>query len=288
MIDQQISFQDPNRPVYIKTAHLYKKGKISELHFHKELEFIYVTKGKFKCSSQTSQVIANEGEIIFVNSKIPHYTECIEDDSMITLIQFRSPSLFKGSLKHLSEFFNHTDVPIFVFKEQDPDYDELLKYIVDIIGHNERREVTYDYYITANIYCISAILYKRNFLANEEKISNIKAIKKITPVFDYIDNNYSEQLTLEEIAGILNFNKSYFCRLFKKATGITVMDYINFVRIQNAEELLKTEMNISEISYAVGFLSVSYFNRIFKKHKCCSPTAYRKTISNNVDSLIKS
>ena len=71
-------------------------------------------------------------------------------------------------------------------------------------------------------------------------------------------------------------NRHYFCRLFKKATNTTPTEYINFVRIWKAENLLiTTDDSVLEISMAVGFSSVSYFNRTFKRLKNTTPTAYR-------------
>ena len=75
---------------------------------------------------------------------------------------------------------------------------------------------------------------------------------------------------------MLNFDPSYFCRIFKQATGATFTEYINFVRVCKAERMLaRSDVSILDISEAVGFSSVSYFNRIFKKYKSCSPRFYR-------------
>jgi YesN/AraC family two-component response regulator len=101
-------------------------------------------------------------------------------------------------------------------------------------------------------------------------------VQKILPALSYINENYQEDLTLEEVSELLSFDPSYFCRIFKQATGATFTEYLNFVRVCKAEKLLaKTQRSILEISEAVGFSSVSYFNRIFKRHRGCSPRGYR-------------
>ena len=77
---------------------------------------------------------------------------------------------------------------------------------------------------------------------------------------------------------MMGFDRSYFCRIFKSAIGATFTEYLNFVRICKAEKkLATTSESILEISAEVGFSSVSYFNKIFKKYKNCSPSAYRST-----------
>ena len=82
---------------------------------------------------------------------------------------------------------------------------------------------------------------------------------------------------------MLNFDPSYFCRIFKSAIGATFTEYLNFVRVCKAEKMLsRTNNSILDISEAVGFSSVSYFNRVFKKYRNCSPRAYRTTECKNI------
>ena len=112
---------------------------------------------------------------------------------------------------------------------------------------------------------------------------NERDVQKILPVLSYVNTNYAEALKLSEVAAMLSFDESYFCRIFKNATGATFTEYLNFVRISKAEKLLKkTHQSILEISEAVGFSSVSYFNRIFKKYHLASPRAYRGMLYQNI------
>jgi AraC-like DNA-binding protein len=64
--------------------------------------------------------------------------------------------------------------------------------------------------------------------------------------------------------------------VFRAATGTTLWDFINFVRVCKSEEMLISEMSLSEIAYAAGFSSPSYFHRTFKKYKQISPSEFRK------------
>ena len=84
----------------------------------------------------------------------------------------------------------------------------------------------------------------------------------------------------------VNLNKEYLCRLFKKATKKTISDYINLVRISKASEFLKKNISISEVAMMSGFSSLSYFNKVFKDYKHCSPGTYKK-IYSKADMLIE-
>lgn len=274
MYNEKIFF-NPNRPANISISPNSPKGSFSNIHFHPELEFLYIQNGRMRCYNDNFEATVNEEEIIFINSKIPHATEFLKENSSQTVVQFRNPSMLRNNLKYLSDFLKQSPVSFFVFKKDDPDYPELKNYISDITTNNKAIGIAHDYYITSNIYRIIALLYKREFLSADETTLDKKTLRTLMPIFDYISDNYNEELSLDFFAKLLSINKNYLCRLFKKATGTTITEYLNFVRICKAEELLKKNLSISDVAYSVGFSSLSYFNRIFKKYKQCSPSYYK-------------
>jgi AraC-like DNA-binding protein len=108
-------------------------------------------------------------------------------------------------------------------------------------------------------------------------------VQKIVPALEYVNKSYAENVTLDTTSAMLGFDPSYFCRMFKSATGATFTEYLNFVRICKAEKLLsRTQKSILDISEEVGFSSLSYFNRVFKKYRNCSPRSYRLAEYKNV------
>ena len=83
--------------------------------------------------------------------------------------------------------------------------------------------------------------------------------------------------SLDELAQAFYLNKSYLSRIFKKATGYTVTEYINIYRIQESQKLLEdTDMSIADVAQAVGYENMTYYNRVFKKYVETSPLQYRK------------
>ncbi len=104
-----------------------------------------------------------------------------------------------------------------------------------------------------------------------------KLYKKVRPVLDYLHAHYTEANTLEELAKIAMMNKSYLCTIFREATNMHIFSYIDQLRINQACALLRTtDASVTEISMQVGYNSVSYFNRSFKKVKGATPLQYRK------------
>lgn len=98
----------------------------------------------------------------------------------------------------------------------------------------------------------------------------------ITRAKAYVLEHQAEDLSLGEVARAVNTSTFYFCKVFKKITGLNFTDYVSRVRIEKAKNLLlNPNLRISEIAFEVGFQSLTHFNRVFKKIVGQSPTQYR-------------
>ncbi|MBV8279376.1 MAG: helix-turn-helix domain-containing protein [Verrucomicrobia bacterium] len=96
----------------------------------------------------------------------------------------------------------------------------------------------------------------------------------------YILANQADPIDLDKVAQAMHVSTFYFCKMFKKATGLTFTDYLSRVRVEKAKKLLlNPHLRISEIAYDVGFQSLTHFNRMFRKIVGESPTAYREAKS---------
>lgn len=92
----------------------------------------------------------------------------------------------------------------------------------------------------------------------------------------YLEQSYARKLSIEQIANAAGLSVSHFCRIFKRITSCTPIEYLNRLRVQRAQLLLiSREFRINEIAYSVGFGSVPHFNRIFKQISGISPGRYR-------------
>lgn len=278
MYNEQIVLNNINRPTFVLPQTAVDKGLICPVHFHTELEFLCVNTGLIKYCADDTEYVARPGDVMFINSKVPHYTEALIDGSSHSFIQFKEPKMASGQLRYLARFLKLSDTPAYLFTTDDCDTNEISGYINEIIKYYDNEEIHYDYYINGVMFMILSLLYRKKIL--NDTVINVDGslLEKLNPVLDYIHENYSEELGLSNLSRIVNLNEQYFCRLFKKATGSNVTDYVNFIRIYNAEKLMKTNMNISEIAEITGFSSLSYFNRIFKKYKQYSPRDYKKLI----------
>ncbi len=99
----------------------------------------------------------------------------------------------------------------------------------------------------------------------------------ITRAKQFINEHQTGEISLTDVARAVNTSTFYFCKLFKKATGLHFTEYLSRIRIEKAKNLLlNPNLRVTEIAYAVGFQSLSHFNRVFKKIAGQSPTHYRR------------
>mgnify|MGYP003264779199 FL=1 len=122
---------------------------------------------------------------------------------------------------------------------------------------------------------LSEIL-KKEFLVNDTSSKN----KHIKEIQTYIEQNFTRNLNIDDVAEHMFLNKSYISRLFKSETGLTISVYINMRRVMMAKNLLLAGENAMDIFYKCGFSDYTTFYRVFKKYTDMSPEQFKKKHSN--------
>ena len=116
-------------------------------------------------------------------------------------------------------------------------------------------------------------LYQKNH-ADTEMDRRLSPIKN---VLSHISENYTDTISLNELAKIAGMNPKYFCRYFRSMTGRTPIDYLNYYRIECACEMLSTkDISIKETTISCGFNDESYFIKTFQKYKGITPKQFVK------------
>lgn len=131
-------------------------------------------------------------------------------------------------------------------------------------------------------FLVDEIIYTLNAdVAHKSYLQQKTTSDVIDKVINYMFNNLSKKITLEELAKISNFEKSYFIRFFKKETGTTPFKKLNEIRLEHASDLLvSTDLKILDIATSLGYNSLSFFIREYKKRFKITPTKHRKNYSS--------
>jgi AraC-like DNA-binding protein len=283
MHNEQIKSNLQKTPIHVG-GYPWEKSEakqIVNLHYHDELEFITIFEGCLAITVDGKEYFAEAGDVVFVGSGVPHSTRYVVP-SRSGLVQFRENDFLSSNvtkiIKYSVKFNNLSESKVRIIKNR-----ELFESLDRLLLESEKKQSAFEIFVRSEVYKILGLLYRDGILLDTERFFASKVIQKILPALEYVNKNYSENVTLEKVSSLLGFDTSYFCRIFKSATGATFTEYLNFVRICKAEKLLsQTKKSILEISEAVGFSSLSYFNRVFKKIRNSSPGSYRLAEHINV------
>ena len=252
---------------------------LCDSHYHDEIELLAITKGELSFVVNGKHYLCREGDTVFCSPRIPHATYLTDQACAYTLIQFRPEHYLRddnNTGKYFNRFVRNTEVPFLVIKNT-----ELFRLIASVLAEYRAEREAFDFYIKGTVYTMIALLCREGALSMQNTAYSAE-IEKLLPAIAYLEEHSANAITLEEISAVQNLNPSYFCRLFKKASGAGFVEYLHFVRVCKSEKLLaKSEKSILEIAYDVGFSSVSYYNRIFKRYKNCTPTEYRRAQYEN-------
>lgn len=262
-----------------------RTGVVATWHIHDDIEILAGQSGNLEVCLTGTKIDLRPGDIIVINRRVPHATNKTVPYTGTFMLQFRVEKLRQSEFENINKYLAlilATNEKEFVYLRHDePIAKELFGLIDAMYDEYTRRQQEYGMFLEGYMNILLGMLYRNGILENIEHSYNKEALRKIWPTIEYIDNNYNKELTLEKLAATLHMSGEYFCRVFKKATGITPTEYIHYVRIWKAENLLTTtHATILEISMEVGFTSVSYFNRVFKKRKGSTPTEYRSIFRN--------
>ncbi|MRN56022.1 helix-turn-helix transcriptional regulator [Paenibacillus monticola] len=100
---------------------------------------------------------------------------------------------------------------------------------------------------------------------------------KVYEIIDYLQTHYNDKLTLAQLSESFYISSTYLCRLFKQTTGFTIIEYLNYIRIQKAQQQLReSNAKVTQIAEDTGFDSIAHFGRVFKQIAKRSPLQYRK------------
>lgn len=124
-----------------------------------------------------------------------------------------------------------------------------------------------------------------NFKTSNLKINQSKDI--LPQILQWIKIHITQNISLQNVAYEFNFSKEYLARYFKKRMGMSMQEYINYLRISDAKQLLcNSNLNIKEIGHKLGFVDEKYFLKLFKKYENLTPkqfrNAYNMTFLNNI------
>jgi len=200
------------------------------------------------------------------------------------LVQFSSSYLHRGMTVtplHLEAF--HMPSPLLpFFAEERQELERLLLRLCEEFGGGRpAREPMLHALLSQLLIAVGRAMRQHGSRSVLPPSASSPAEDRIQPVIEHILAHCAEPLGLEEVAALFYFSPSHLSRLFRRSTGFTYSEFVQLVRIRNAQELLRTtNRKVLEIAEASGFGNLSHFQHTFRKHTGTTPLKYRKELWN--------
>lgn len=269
--------------VLVKKHTEFLKTNKASWHFHPELELVYVNKGQGKRHIGNHLSYFNNSQLLLIGPNLPHngFTDRLTTNGFETLIQFKEDFLGKDffelpEMKKIKELFERSKKGILFGSETKIKVGYKIEKLVDKKGFKKLLvfleilnilSKTSDY----------TILNVDGYAVETE----LQDSSKLDIIYKYINNNFKDHISLDQIANVANMTVPAFCRYFKKVTGKTFTKLVNEYRVVHATKLLsESTMSITDISFECGFNNFSHFNKLFKEITGKNASGYRKEMKD--------
>jgi AraC-like DNA-binding protein/quercetin dioxygenase-like cupin family protein len=267
--------KDEEFPVQMFENHIRKSGMFFPPHWHEHLELHYVLKGQgvFYCNQRPLNV--EEGSLVIINGNELHkgVSNTNAFDALVIIFEMDA---FSKEVANCNVIFQSLI--------QD---DETIKELLSLI-YQEANDKNIGYKLTMRGKIYELITYLlRNYVAQslseKENLKRIRNLTRLNTVIQYIQDNYSDTITNQELAELIHLSEFRFCHLFKESMGQSPLNYINEIRLKKAHHLLEQKvMTITEIAIAVGFQDYNNFGRLFRNYFGYSPSEVWKKVNSYI------
>ncbi|MCA0754749.1 AraC family transcriptional regulator [Paenibacillus sp. N4] len=256
------------------------------LHWHEHFEIIVVRKGSALLHIDSKPYTVNPGDVVLIPGGSLHvgyalreediHYDCVVFNASFFTEWVHDPEHAKYVAPYLEGSLRFPVVPA----ERCEAARESFPLLDEVIAELAAKQPAYHLVVKSKLYALFALL-SRTFAdqqndakASEPYFANRDRFKRL---IRNIENNFNEKITVESAAREVNLNPFHFCKLFKKLTGRTFVEYVNVCRVNEAERLLReSNDSVGEIAARVGCDNANYFTKLYKQYKGMTPSEVRK------------
>ncbi len=283
----------PVHVYYIELSKMYMQR--IRWHWHQEIEVIIINHGEADLIPDDKKIRLKAGQGILINQNVMHSLQAVDAKADCSLYStIFHPSFLFGygntvmSAKLLTPVLNSPTFKIMLLDENEPATEKLMNSINSVIAVNVTKKYGFEL-ITKSYLCqfwvqLLEQVIPQNLNCPKQNILSLDETR-VKEIILYIEEHYSEHISLEDLANSVHISKSECCRCFKRALQFTPIEYLMKYRIFKAANMIQVSNpishSISDLAFSVGFNNVSYFNKVFKQYMKCTPKEYKKGIKAN-------
>lgn len=268
--------------VYLDDFADFENGYIC-WHWHEEVQLTMIIEGAFTCQVETNEIHLAEGDIVFINSGLMHQIRpCKLAQGKLYSFIWRG-ELIGGSRG--SDIYQECVVPVIngnlpciKWDSKSPGYSKIAASLHEIVRLYMQKEPAYQLKISVLLSDLWLGIFDQVPGENAVVSASLERDKRrVKAAIQYMQENYQEQLRLDDIADAAYVSRSELCRSFQRTINMTPMEFLMQYRVRQSTVLLKNrDLRVLDIAEMTGFCSPSHFGSYFHKYMGCTPREYRR------------
>ncbi len=255
-----------------------------EWHWHRELEFVFMLRGRIEVSTSGHRYTLSEGEGYFLNRSVLHSIRGISARAPILLAQLLDASLLGGGYqsvyeqKYIDPIVECRELEILPFLLHDSNHRKILEHIRRSYEAADEGAEGYEILVRNELSSAWLLMMQEAGAYMQSRRAGVNpAQERVKRMMLYIQENYAERISLEQIADAANISARECLRDFQTCLQTTPFGYLTDYRLRAAmDRLAGSGASVTEIAGDCGFSSGSYLTRQFRKKTGMTPLAYRK------------
>lgn len=260
---------------------LFHPRFIMPYHYHIDQELIRIRKGGLDIRLNERFYALREGDYLFIQDGVVHGGKPLARDNIYECVVFNLDRIFdtdRPAAFALKKLSRHSIIPRELFqRDREPQIAAILDAFFDNVAARKESNSLLNQGLLLSF--LGSFYAAGDFSELNDKVSArfSRHLTQSNVLFRFIYDNYARDLTLEDMAGVLDLSPKYFCRFFKELTGMRPMEYLNRFRIDCASVALSSSKeSVNQIAFDNGFKDPGYFTKLFTRYKHISPTTWRR------------
>ncbi len=266
---------------FFKYRDIPAHSRAADNHIHDAVEFVYLTEGEVSVRVDGKEDVLHPGDLVMVRSRGTHSmrTRACSTNKYYTL-KIRPRLIYNTAPKNVSaavalRFSVSNKDTKYIWRADELKDSPILKGYTELMEKYKNDSPFNDISMLSSVLTVVYGVLQGD---GEAFMTDSGEEKQIYDSIIFVNSEFAEEITAEQVAEQVNMSYSHFARSFKEVTGKTFTEYLNVTRVNEAEHLLtNTDLSIAEIAGKVGYNSISYFISIYKRYKGKTPLTERKS-----------
>ena len=260
---------DAELPIQLSVDRADKSCEVFSGHWHEQLELHYIVQGggDFRLGQQSIHV--SEGDLLISNRNEFHSGYSTQIPYMSNVIIFDMGDLSQELAKK-----NYVFQP--VIRGDGVIHDLIQRIFAEAKGQESGYKQLCKALVT-ELFVYLCRNYVAEMMPERDSAKRKKDLERLSAVLGYIEANYNQRITVEQLADMVCLSEDRFGHLFREGVGQPPLQYINAMRLRKALNMLKTnQYTVTEVADAVGFRDYNHFGRLFRKQYGCTPNEIKR------------